>query len=72
MELAKNREAKSIEEGKDALLSELPERPPCSSLGLDHRFFRAAQGLYGGKKSVMDGMATSLNEVGNLVLCEAV
>lgn len=72
VELAKNREAKSIEEGKDVFLSELPERPPCSNLGLDHRFFRAAQSPYGGKKSVMDGMATSLNEVGNLVLCEAV
>lgn len=67
VELAKNREAKSIKEGK-----ELPERPPCSNLGLDHRFFRAAQSLYGGKKSGMDGMATSLNEVGNPVLCEAV
>ena len=62
----------SIEEGKDVFLSEWPERPPCSNLGLDHRFFRAAQGHYGGKKSVMHGMATSLNEVGNLVLYEAV
>ena len=67
VELAKNREAKSIKEGK-----ELPERPPCSNLGLDHRFFRAVQSLYRGKKSGMDGMATSLNEVGNPVLCEAV
>lgn len=40
------------------------QRPPCSNTGLDHRFFRVAQGHYGGKKSVMDGMATSLNEVG--------
>lgn len=67
VELAENREAKASRRKKMCSFQSMAREASCSNLGLDHRFFRVAQGHYGGKKSVMDGMATSLNEV-NLVL----
>lgn len=71
-EFARSTEQKASRR-EDTFSSELLKSPHCPDPGLDHRFFRAV-GAFIERRLIKasDGMSTTLNWVGNLVLCEAV